>query len=191
MRKLVYSLILAVMMCGAAFGASSAELERMSKFISYFTELRYFNINIDTISNKELIHFAAWYNDVFHYGTRSKECSDEYCSYGSRIIDKKYIAEAVRKFLDLKLKHTSTEDEYFDGKYYHSHGKADGDPVILAEVQEVSRSGNILILRGELYGSENEEYRPGTFTARVKPHRFNGQHTWSLLSLESSMREEL
>ena len=187
MRKLVYSLILAVMMCGAAFGASSAELERMSKFISYFTELRYFNINIDTISNKELIHFAVLYNEVFN--STIDYCPDKTCPYGYAVLHKKYAAESIRRLFARRLKHTSTKDEHFDGEYYHFHGKADGDPVILAEVQEVSRSGNILILRGELYGSEDEEYHPGTFTARVKPHRFNGENTWYLLSLESNMKE--
>ena len=95
-----------------------------------------------------------------------------------------------QKFFDLDLNHTSTEDEIYDGKYYHFNG-ADGEPVLLADVQSVSRSGENLILRGELYGSEDEDYRPATFTARVKPYNYKGVNTWSLLSLESKFHEEM
>ena len=130
MRKLVYASILTVMMCSAAFGASSVELEKMSMFISYFTELRCFNINADTISNEELIHFGVLYNDVNHY-SRIQYCPDKYCPYGYALMHKKYLVESIRRLFARKITHTSTENEYFDGK-------GDGDSVLLAEVQLVS-----------------------------------------------------
>ena len=50
MRRLVYALILAAVLCSAALGESSSEIESMSTFLSSFTELRYYNINIVQIS---------------------------------------------------------------------------------------------------------------------------------------------
>ena len=82
MRRLVYALILAAVLCSAALGESSSEIESMSTFLRNFTELRYYNINIDTITDKELVHYGA-----------------------------------------------------------------DGEPVLLADVQKVSRNGNTLTLR--------------------------------------------
>ena len=191
MRKLVYSLILAVFLCSAAFGASPSELKRMSTFLSNFTELRYYNINLATISDEELVHFGVWHNYINNFSTRIEIRPDEKnYPYKGEIIDKKYVAESVKKFFDLDLNHTSTEDEIYDGKYYHFNG-ADGEIVYLADVQKVSRNGKTLTLRGELYSSEDEDDRPATFTARVKPYKYKGVNTWSLISLETKMRGEM
>ncbi len=80
MRRLVYACILAAMVCSSAFGVYRSELERMSTFISNFTELGYYNIiNADTISDEELVHFGVWHNCTNNFDSRIKRCPDKNC----------------------------------------------------------------------------------------------------------------
>ncbi|MBQ7221312.1 MAG: hypothetical protein IJS28_10070 [Synergistaceae bacterium] len=182
MRKLASALLLAVIICVPAFGASRAEMKRMSTFLSNFTELGMYDINADTITDGELVHFGVWHNYVNNFKSRIRRCPDKNCPYGSLIIDEKYAAESVKKFFNINLKHTSTEDEHYSGNFYHFEG-ADGEITYYAEVQEVSRKGSIITMRGELYSAEDDEDRPATFTARAKPYKYGGKDTWYILSL--------
>ena len=187
MKRLVFALLFTALLCSSAFGASEAELARMGTFISNFTELRMYNINRDSISPEELVFFGTWHNAVNNYNSRIRVRQNS--KHGSLLISKKFVAETVKKYFNIDLEHTSTDDAYYDGKDYHfSH--ADGDPVYYADVQEVSRKGNIVTMRGELYSSEDEDYRPADFTARARPFKYGGKNTWYLLSLDTKWREE-
>ena len=187
MKKVLCVLIVMVVFSGAAFGASSSELKRMSTFLSNFTELGMMNFYADDLSDGELARFGIWHNYVNNYKTRVKYCPNENCPYGSLVIDKTYVAESVRKFFNREIRHQSAPDEslygHYDGKkYYHFEG-ADGEAAFYAKVYEAEKRGNVIIMRGETYEPEHGS-EGSTFTARAKPYKYGGKNTWSILSLE-------
>ena len=183
MRRVFYALVIAAFVCSPVFGASSTEMARMGTFISNFTELGMYDIDIDTITSEELVHFGVWHNYINNRNSRVKRCSKKKCPYGELVIDKKYVAESVRKYFDVVLEHASTEDEHYDGKVYH-FAAADGVPDY-ADVQEVSRNGNVITMRGEVYSSGVGEEKVASFIARAKPYKFKGKNTWAILSLKT------
>ena len=185
MRKMFCALVLVALVCSPVFGASKTEMARMGTFISNFTEADMYDIDIDTISMEELVNFGIRHNYINNKNSRVKRCPKKNCPYGELIIDKKYVAESVKKYFDLKLEHTSTEEEHYDGKVYHFFA-ADGVPTY-ADVYEVSQRGNVITMRGELYSAGADEERVGTFTATAKPYKFNGKNTWSILTLKTEM----
>ena len=185
MRKVFYALVLAALVCSPVFGASRTEMARMGTFISNFTELGMYNIDIDSVTTEELVRFGVWHNYVNNFNSRIKRCPKKNCPYGGLIIDKKYVAEAVEKYFDIEIDHDSTDNEHFDSKVYHFDA-ADGETRYYADVNEVSRKGNTITMRGEIYSAEDEDDRPGTFIARAKPYKFNGKSTWSILSLKTN-----
>ncbi len=187
MRKILCVLILSLLLCSSAFGASRSEIKRMSTFLSNFTELGMYSIDIDTIPFSALVRFGVWHNYHNNFKSRIKPCPNRNCPHGDLIIDKKFAAESVRKFFDLELEHSSTENEYYDGRVYHFEG-ADGEIPYYADVQEVSRRGGVITMRGELYSAEDDSDRPATFTATAKPYRYDGKDTWSILSLNVRWR---
>ncbi len=192
MKRVIYAFVAAVMLCGClsvhelpAFGASRNEKALMGTFISNFTEQEMYDIDIDTISMEELVHFGVRHNYINNHNSRIKRCPKKNCPYGDLIIDKKYVAESVKKYFDIDLEHTGTDEEHYDGKVYHFFS-ADGVPDY-ADVREVSRKGNIITMRGELYSAGADEERVGTFTATAKPYKFKGKNTWSILTLKTQM----
>ncbi len=189
MRRSLYAFVIAVMLFGClsgqelpAFGASPTEMARMGTFISNFTEQGIYDIDIDTITHDELVHFGIWHNYINNFKSRIKRCPKKNCPYGSLIIDAKFVEESVNKYFDLDLAHDSAENVHYDGRVYHFDG-ADGETRYYADVTDVSRRGNIITMRGELYSAENEDDRPASFTATAKPYKFHGKNTWSILSL--------
>ena len=188
MKRVFYALVLAALVCSPVFGASTTEKARMGTFISNFTEADMYDIDIDTISMEELVNFGIRHNYINNFKSRVKRCPKKDCPYGTLIIDKKYVAEAVKKYFALELDHTSTDYANYDGKVYHFY-TADGVPDY-ADVYEVSRKGNTITMRGELYSSGAEEERVGTFTATATPYKFNGKNTWSILTLKTQRYED-
>ncbi len=185
MKKIFCVIITLLCFTSPAMSASRQELKLMSTFLSNFTELSMYNFNIDTISDKELVRFGIWHNYHNNYRSRIEDCPrGNKCPYGEKVIHKKYVAESVRKFFDVDLNHQSILHGHYDGTYYHFPA-ADGEIPYYAEVQSVSKRGNLIIMRGELYNAEDEEERAGNFTATAKPYRYNGKNTWSIISLES------
>ena len=179
MKKFLFVCAVLVLVClsGSAFGASKQELKRMSTFLSNFTELSMYYINVDTIAADELIHFGIWHNYVNNYRSRIEDGTK-----GRKVIDGEYVAESVKKFFDLKLKHRSTEEADYDGEYYHFM-PADGETRYYAEVKSVIRKGKVITMKGELYNSEDKADRPGLFTAEAKPYKYKGEDRWALLTL--------
>lgn len=176
-----------ILFCSLSFGFSSSELERMSTFLSNFTELGMMNFHIDDLSDAELARFGIWHNYVNNFRTRVKDCPSRKCPYGSLVIDRKYVAESVKKYFDLEIRHQSAPDEslygHYDGRqYYHFEG-ADGEARFYARVDEAERRDGIIIMRGETYEPEHGS-EGSTFTARAKPYTYGGKNTWAIISLE-------
>lgn len=186
MRKILCAFSLVFMFTLSASAYSPAELKRMSVFISNFTETGMYNFNIDDLSDTDLAEFGIWHNYRNNIKTRIKRCPDKNCPYGSLTVDKKFVAESVRKYFDLDINHRNVDDKrylHYDGNVYHFEG-ADGESV-QARVYEAERKGNFIIMRGETYYLDHEDIEGTPFTAKAKPYKFNGKNTWAIISLNT------
>ena len=179
-----------------------AQLKKMSTFVSNFTELGFMNFDLKKDGNDDVLHlgdpssadlirFGIWHNYVNNYKSRIKPCPVKGCPHGSLVIDAKNVAESVKKYFDLDLKHHSVDKSdppyYFDGKLYHFEG-ADGEAVYLAEVKKATQEGDVVRMSGDIYNAEDKKDRPSTFEATAKPYKWNGKDTWAILSLKTTAR---
>ncbi|MCR5347233.1 MAG: hypothetical protein K6E38_05590 [Fretibacterium sp.] len=217
MKKFFFvKVLLACLMVGLLIAAASAaqpakgskaskpsqaqQLRQMSTFLSNFTEVGLFDFDLgkgadgDTLhlggnpSHPELIRFGIMHNYINNYKSRIKPCPTKGCKHGSLVIDAKFVAESVKKYFGIRLKHVSVKDPgqpfYFDGRLYHFEG-ADGEAVYYAEVKQAERDGAIIRMTGDLYNSEDKDDRPYTFEAAAKPYKWNGKDTWVILSFKA------
>ena len=184
-------LTLTVLAAGAALAAPSREeMKRMGIFISNFTEVGLFNIDIRSIESDELIHFGIWHNYINNRKSTIKKCMDRRCEYGDLTVSGSSVAASIRRYFDRGIKHHSVDGSdfstFYDGKLYH-FAAADGGVVYYADVQEVTYEGNnTLRMSGEIYNLKNKSERPATFTALAKPHKWNNKDTWAILSLRTA-----
>lgn len=185
MKKLLLVLVFLLIFVMAAFGASSSELKKMSTFVSNFTEIGMDNFDATEISDSELARFGIWHNWVNNFKMRIQPCTNKNCPYGSFVIDKKFVAESVKKFFNLEIEHQDAPDNFghYDGKkYYHFEGAA-GEG-IQARVYKVEKSDGLIIMSGETYYPDHEDIEGNTFIAIAEPYKYNGKNTWAILSLE-------
>ena len=186
----------------AAKAPSAQELKLMSTFLSNFTEVGLCDFDLkesgpDDIQHlggnagmADLIHFGVRHNYVNNFKTRIKQCSKKDCEHGSLVIDAKFVAESVKKYFDIDLKHRTVEGGtpyHFDGKLYHFEG-ADGEFVYHAKVNEAKKEGDVVRMTGYIYeaDAEEEEERPDTFEAIAKPHKWGGKDTWAILYMKTA-----
>jgi hypothetical protein len=182
----------------AAQGYSAADLERMSTFLSNFTELGYMDFDAKEFTDEEnpadMLRFGIWHNYVNNFASRIATCEIKDCEWGSLVIDGKYVKETVKKYFDYDMKKlpSLTESDppyYYDGKLYHFEG-ADGEAVYFARVKEASENGSgQIIMTGEIYNADDESDILGAFTAEAKPHKYGGKNTWAIISLKTEYGE--
>ena len=188
-----------VFSCGAALAAagkgySSADLKKMSTFLSNFTELGFMSFDAKELTNEkdpaDMIRFGIWHNYVNNFKSRISQCKKKDCEWGSLVIEGKYVAETIKKYFDVDYKKLASVTEsdppyFYDGKLYHFEG-ADGEAVYYARVSEAEKNtkGQI-VMRGEIYNAEDENDLLGSFEALTKPHKFGGKDTWAILSMET------
>lgn len=179
---------------GGAKGFSAAELKKMSTFLSNFTELGFMDFDAEVLTNEDdpadMIRFGIWHNYINNYKSRIARCKKKDCEWGSLVIEGKYVTESIKKYfgVDYKKLASVTESDlpfYYDGTYYHFEG-ADGEAVYYARVDEAVRdSEGRIVMRGEIYNTEDKNDILGKFTALAKPHKFNGKDTWAILRMET------
>ncbi len=208
-RKIFISIIL-VLASVLSLGASKQndELKRMGIFISNFTEQGLFEFDVyegdgedgrlmhlgDDVNMKELIRFGIQHNIINSPKSTVKKCPDRRCPYGDSVMSAKDVSNAVRRYFDMRVKHLTDEDNYptfnlEDGEYHFNKSEWTPERVIYADVQEVSRRGNVITMSGELYNYHKKSERLGTFEAKAKPHKWNNKDTWAILSLISDWYE--
>ncbi|MCR5346753.1 MAG: hypothetical protein K6E38_03170 [Fretibacterium sp.] len=180
--------------------SQAQQLKLMSTFLSNFTEVGLFDFDIKkngdddalhlggNTSHPDLIRFGIMHNYINNYKSRIKLCPKKGCEYGSLVIDAKFVAESVKKYFDIKLKHRSVDRSdppyHFDGKLYHFEG-ADGEAVYYAEVKKAARKGDVVVMTGDIYNAEDKNDRPYTFRATAKPYKWNGKNTWAIISMRT------
>ncbi|MCR4665757.1 MAG: hypothetical protein K5657_00485 [Desulfovibrio sp.] len=186
-----------------AADVSQPEMKRMSTFLSNFTELGFMNFDVQKDGDENLLHFGAdpsdpdlirfgiMHNYVNNFKKRIKKCSTAGCKYGSLVIDATYVAESVKKYFGINLKHASVENSdpvyHFDGKQYHFEG-ADGEAVYHALVKEATLTDNVVHMKGDIFNAEDKDDRPSTFEATARPVKRDGKNSWVILSFKSTQR---
>ncbi len=200
---LVCALLLWV--CSVAFagadakkGYSSADLKKMSTFLSNFTELGYMNFDAKELTDEkdpaEMIQFGIWHNYRNNFKSRIAQCPKKDCKWGSLVIQGKYVTETIKKYFDVDYPNLASVSEadmpvFYFGNHYHFDG-ADGEAVYFARVDEaVKNSEGRIVMRGEIYNAEDETDILGTFEAVAKPHKFAGKDTWAILSMKTETVE--
>jgi hypothetical protein len=190
-------LLLSLFSVGNANAAdfSAEELNRMSEFISTFTTHGFVNFKTQDLENqkdhKKLLYFALYRNDgewTYCY---------ENSTWSSRI-EAKYIIDSIKKYFnyDIKLPKGVKKDPGigydigYDGKYYYT---SLADPLwestARVEKAETLPSGEIL-MTGILI-IEQIDAQNGVFEALAKPHKFNGQDTWYIISITSKIDDSI
>ncbi|MBQ9405352.1 MAG: hypothetical protein IJU37_01270 [Desulfovibrio sp.] len=173
-----------------------AEMKKMGVFLSNFTELGLYNVDhrdfLDPLHPEMAIRFGIWHNYVNNFKTRITHCKAN-CPYGSLLIEGRYVAESVEKYLGFGLgKHKSVRSDYitahYDGKSYHFEG-ADGEVNPYVRVREArTASAGVIQVRGELYNPEAPSENMGTFSAEITPATWRGKATWNLLNLDCQLK---
>ena len=196
----VFCLVLPGAAAAAPFGKD--EMKRMSVFLGNFTELGYYELDLEEEGDgtlhlggpdaaPDLIRFGIGHNYINNFKSRVKKCAEKDCEHGSLTIEGKFVQESVKKYFDLELENRSVMDSdppyFFDGRLYHFEG-ADGEAVYYAEVKTASREGGVIRMSGELYNAEDRKDRPATFQAVAKPYKWNGKDTWAILSIRSEFK---
>jgi hypothetical protein len=179
---------------------SAADLKRFNIFLSNFTEQSFYDFDVKTGGDDELIHlggggasldlirFGIYHNYINYAKSRIGKCKTKNCEWGPYTLDGKHVVETVKKYFDLGLKNASaTESDppfYFDGKLYHfDEWAALSEGTYYADTKEiVKESGGVLRAKGEIYNVKNTKDRPATFEATAKPYKYGGKNTWAILS---------
>lgn len=141
-------LLIAALGCAATAVERTAEMKKMSVFISNFTEAGFFNFDLENGDNAtdelneyeepithlgnpanitELVRFGIIHNLINNYKSRIKKCKDPNCEAGGLTIDKKFVFESVKKYLGLDISRKDlsviAEDPSavfsYDGKLFH------------------------------------------------------------------------
>ena len=188
----VFVLTLALLTVNAS--RESNEIKRMGIFISNFTELGLFEIDIDSIEDTDLILFGIGHNVINNPKSTVKKCTLPNCEYGPSLMSASSVAESVKKYFDVEVKHKSVighiPDAIYDGNSYHFDAKEwKDDTIYYAEVQEVNSKRGIVEMSGELYNIKKKSDRPAYFTATAKKYKWKGKNTWSILSLSVEWKD--
>ena len=188
MKKSILTLFTVLLLaCSASAAPSAKELKAMGTFLSNFTEIGFFDLNVADMAVEDKIRFGIWHNYINNFKSRIKNCDS--CQYGSLRIDASSVAESLKRYMDLNFpEHQSVEQSdppcHFDGKSYHFEGD-DGEAVYYAKVQKVDYSQGIYTATGFFYNADNESDVLGSFEALFKDHLWKGKKTYALISLKS------
>ena len=211
MKRRIFLAVLLVFAVLLSLGASkqSSERQRMSLFISNFTEQRMYDFDMDEDGDDSLMHLGdPEYADILlHFGiihniinnpkSTVKTCPDKKCPYGKNIMSGQAVTASIRRYFGVSIKNqelpegNDDDSVQYDGKNYHFNAavlRRNYDEVYYADVQDVSRDGNIITMSGELYNVKNKKDRPAAFIATAKPHEWDGKDTWAILSLSVEWR---
>lgn len=183
---------------------SREELERMSVFLSNFTEIGMMRFTAEEVLHGEnpsaMVRFGIWHNYINNYKSRIRPCAVRNCPWGSLTIRCDSVRESLRRYFGSAPDHcpsapppdaASLRDGYhFDGTRYHFEG-ADGEAVYHARVDSARHcAGGLIEMRGVIHNAGDGQDVPGGFVALARPHVWKGRETWAIVSLTAQVSEE-
>ena len=182
---------------GSAADFDAKNMERMSTFLSNFTELGMVNFQasevLDPQNPGDMIRFGIWHNYINNFKSRVATCTKDGCQWGSLTMDCKYVKDSLKRYFDYDLERcisveNSDPPYHFDGTRYHFEG-ADGETIYHAKVSSAEKlaDGNIR-MQGIVHNADDESDVLGTFTALAKPHTWKGKSTWAIISMNTKFK---
>ena len=211
-RKFLCVIMALLCLAGQSLGASKSEMKKLGLFLSNFTEAGFFNFDIRAENSDdddglahlgmpenvtELVRFGIVHNLINNYKTRIRKCRDKNCESGPLTIDRKFVAESVRKYFGLELegmdlsmidKNPSVVFSY-DGRMFHFDAESfrapGNDAVYYAEVQDIDSEGRYTAVSGYVYDSKKTTDERGTFSAMVIPSKWQGKSSWLIISMST------
>lgn len=184
---------------GSAAGFDAKTMERMSTFLSNFTEPGMVNFQasevLDPQNPGDMIRFGILHNYINNFKSRVATCTKDGCQWGSLTMDCRYVKDSLKRYFDYDLERCISVEKsdppyHFDGTRYHFEG-ADGETVYHARVRfaEKLADGNIQ-MQGVVYNADDESSILGTFTALAKPHTWQGKSTWAIISMNTEFEND-
>ena len=200
LKKISLILFFMCFMAQPAYAAefSAKDLKAMSIFVSNFTELGFYDLNAKEFLNpdypNDMVRFGVWHNYVNNFKSRIKPCPTKNCTWGSVVLEGRYVQESLKRYFNYTLKRLPTVEQsdppyHYDGKYYHFEG-ADGEATYYAKVTKaVTQDNGLIKMTGIVYNTEDESDVLGSFTALAKPHVWKDKKTWALIDLKTKRKE--
>lgn len=115
--------ILSIVFFTSNAARQSDEIKRMGIFISNFTELGMYDIDIETIHNRDLVRFGIGHNVINNPKSTVKRCTLKNCEYGPSLMSGSAVKASVKKYFDLDMSNRSINFDglvaEFDGSSYH------------------------------------------------------------------------
>jgi tetratricopeptide (TPR) repeat protein len=155
---------------------STEEISKIRAFINTFIWRRMFTIDINNISDSELVNFGIWQN--YHDNSKALKVQGDDC-----YLDKSYVIETVKKYFNKDIKVLASEYYKFDGKGY-TFTPADGEMVYsVAEFKVIDIGSGQYQVIGKL-DFEMDDTK-GTFTAVIKKYNYKNVNTYSIIKLDA------
>lgn len=193
MRKMtrIISFVLMLLCIGTnayATECSQDTKSRMGTFISNFTEVAMSNLpDAQNLPDEQYAYFGVRHLYINGY----RHFKDEGNSRAS--VEASLVESVVMRYFGKKMtKHLGVPDseiQYDSKTKRYSVPLADGEMAVHAKVEKVTQNADkTLTLSGKLYNADDVTENLGSFTAKVKPHKWKGRNTWALLSLISQRK---
>lgn len=162
---------------------SQSEMNKISLFLSNFTEVSLYNFNIKRYNTSDLIRFGVWHNFINNFQSRIQQYKN-----GKLFISKSYVEESIKKYFALNFnKHRTVNYYTYNGKGYIFDG-AVGDPVMYAKAIKVFNiCNNQLEVIGTYYNVDNPATTAeGSIQAVIKRYKYGGKNTYCLISISAT-----
>lgn len=168
---------------------SSAELKRMSVFLSNFSEQGLTNFTaaqiLEATPPRDAIRFGIWHNYINNYKSRIATCSKG-CEGSCMVIDGRYVTETLKKYFGEGVKLQSVPGYRYDGKQFHFQA-ADGAGNPFVKVLSAQKLADGTVgMDGILYNPDNDMQQGGAVKAIARPQTVNGKASWIIVQMSSS-----
>lgn len=177
MKKFFLILFLAFLI-GNAF--SEDRMGRLGTLISNFTEVGFYNRDIQNLSNGEYIYFGVTHQRMNHAFKKSKA--------GYVCVPASDVETNVSRYFGKKLmRHDSISEMFYDRiKRCYEVLDPNDEQRIHAKVLDVQdNSDETLTVTGLLYDEDSPSKQYGNFRAHLKPRLWRGKDTWTLISIKT------
>jgi hypothetical protein len=174
--------------------AANDEKEQMADFLNKFTEQHIYHLVANDLKTDEMISFSIfyhWFNSSIYTEEAGKADSIDVIVNGDGdkelFLGGQYVKDTIKRFFDKEIELISLNDFPFDGTKYNLGpegfmGDSGTPPVIVVTNASERADGNIQV-KG-YWETIDDSPKKLSAEAILKPHKTNGQTTWSIVSLD-------
>lgn len=159
---------------------SQQEIDKISLFLSNFTEVRLYNFDIENYDEQRVLDFGIEHNYLNNKNSKIKDAGK--AGYLILIDD---INESIKKYfgIDYKNEYNDKNSGYTFKTYEHE--------VNYVKIDKVFDKGNgELYCEGRLYNINHKDYLFGYVKAIIKKAKYKDKDVYNLIELKSDGIEE-